>query len=125
MLKKLKEFLRNWLFKEELKSLDYISKNCAFKYELKHNEDLIKSFLATCQTGYDLGVSKYHKNWCVFVRQGKTKDKPDFVKFMDLSHLTNKDLKCFEEQLRHLDRRRDINYRQMDVPMGMKDYFNY
>lgn len=71
--------------------------------KLQHNEELIKSFLATCQTGYDLGVSNYHKNWCVFVRQGKGQD---FVKFIDLSDMAIGDIKQFEKHFELLNKKK-------------------
>lgn len=80
------------------------------KSMIKYNENLIKSFLATCQTGYDLGVSKYHKNWCVFVRQSK--NGQDFVKFIDLSDMDFKDIKSFEKHLEELNKNRNQNYRR-------------
>lgn len=90
---------------------------------IEHNEELIKSFLATCQTGYDLGVSKYHKNWCVFVKQGKS-DKQDFVKFIDLSEMNFNEIRDFEKHLEYLNKdRNEYYYRHIDAPMGVKDWF--
>lgn len=131
----LKNKIRKWLGIEQLNDIikyhaGYINGinhkidnyDKTIKRDLQHNEDLIKSFLATCQTGYDLGVSQYHKNWCVFVRQGKGQD---FVKFIDLSGMTIDDIKHFEKQLESTNRHRNEKYRMVDAPAGIKDYFRF
>ena len=76
--------------------------------------------MATCETGYDLSVSKYHKNWCVFVRQGKGQD---FVKFIDLSDMTIENIKYFENQLESINKSRNEKYYHIDALTGIKDYF--
>jgi hypothetical protein len=91
---------------------------------IAHNEELIKSFLATCQTGYDLGVSRYHKNWCVFVKQSKTEYGQDFVKFIDLSNMDFRDIVDFERILENSNKRVE-RYYHVDAPLGVKDYFNF
>jgi len=90
--------------------------------KLSHNEQLIKSFLATCKTGYDLGVSNYHKNWCVFVKQGKNQD---FIKFIDLSDMTIEEIRHFEKQLDAINQNKQKRYYYIDAPMGIKDHFMY
>ncbi len=124
MIEKIKLKLKTWLFKEELKQLTDLTHNQnKIKSMIIHNEDLIKSFLATCQTGYDLGVSKYHKNWCVFVKQSKSEHGQDFVKFVDLSDMNFNEIRDFEKHLESLNRSRNEYYRKIDAPMGVKDYF--
>jgi len=122
-INKIKEKIKIWLFKNELNQLnDLIIKQNKINSIVIHNEELIKSFLATCETGYDLGISKYHKNWCVFVRQGKGHGQ-DFVKFIDLSDMVIEDIKHFEKQLELINRNRNEKYYHIDAPIGIKDYF--
>jgi len=122
ILNKIKIKIKLWLLKTELIQLnDLIRKQCEINSMVSHNEELLKSFLATCQTGYDLGVSKYHKNWCVFVKQSKSENNQDFVKFIDLSDMNYKDIINFEK---HLEQYSSRNI-HIDAPIGMKDYFSF
>jgi hypothetical protein len=125
MINKIKNKIKKWLIQDELDKLnDLITRNQNKTNSiLSHNEELIKSFLATCQTGYDLGVSEYHKNWCVFVKQGRSENSPDFVKFLDLSDLNLKEIKGFELYLESLNKHRNMRNMHIDAPIGMKDYF--
>ena len=123
-MSKIKNFIKQCLFKDELLQInDLTQKQNRLQSMILHNEDLIKSFLATCQTGYDLGVSKYYKNWCVFVKQSKSKNGQDFVKFIDLSDMDLKDIVNFEKQLEYLNKNRNKYYKHIDAPVGIKDFF--
>ena len=124
MLAKIKEKLRNWLFKDELMQLiDLINKQNKINSMVEHNEELIKSFLATCETGYDLGVSNYHRNWCVFVKQNNSEHGQDFVKFIDLSDMNFQDIRNFEKHLESLNKNRNERYRHIDAPMVLRLFY--
>lgn len=121
---KIKEKLKIWLLKDELIQLnDLIIKQNKMNSMILHNEDLIKTFLATCQTGYDIRVSTHHRNWCVFVKQSKSENSQDFVKFIDLSGMNFNEIRDFEKHLESLNKDRNNYSRHIDAPMGVKDYF--
>jgi len=84
--------------------------------KLLYNEELIKSFLSSCESGYDLGVSKHHRNWCVFAAQGK---QNDYVKFIDLSHLDMLEIVRLSESLTKEKKQK------IDAPLGIKDRFQF
>lgn len=96
MINKIKEFLKQWLFEEEIKQISQLASSIrALNSMILHNEDLIKSFLATCQTCYDLSDMNFNE------------------------------IRDFEKHLESLNNKRDMHYRHIDAPMGTKDYFMF
>ena len=107
MFDKLKNKLRNWLFKEELNKLNLIERE--LDQSLETNVQLQKLITPLLDVGTDIGFRDDH-SWAVVCVKGK----PEYVKFVSLEHKDTREIINF---LKRYDKSNHV----IDSPFAFRD----
>ena len=127
---KIKEKLRNWLFKEEIKELTELKKNYEkfmlsleraksladeARYQHRKSYDLLtdcrKFMNSVCDVGTDIGFRSNDHSWAVICVHGKK----DFIKFVDMHQSDVRNIVSFLKNF-------EYSNRVTDSPLVCKAY---
>lgn len=128
---KLKEKIKNWLFKEELNDIKetkekyeelfkvidkayVIAGQAREMHDKSHSllSDCHKFMTSICDVGTDVGLHSNDHSWAVICVHGKM----DYVKFVDMSQA---DIRSIANFLKHFE----YSNRVTDSPLGYKNIF--
>ena len=102
-MRKLLRKLFDWIFKEELETLEYRIKNANYtKMAVEDTLDRAKAMLDGIDISVDVHDYKYSPSWAVISLQGQS---ADYIKFVDLG---DKDVRDIALYLRRFEREANI-----------------
>lgn len=128
---KLKDKIKNWLFKEEIKELEELKKNydkCMLSFEKaktladkardehRNSHELLtdcrKLMNSVCDVGTDIGFKDSEHSWAVICIHGKM----DYVKFVDMRQ---RDIRAIADFLKNFE----YSNRVIDSPLYYREAF--
>lgn len=128
---KLKDKIKNWLFKEEIKELEELKKNydkCMLSFEKaraladkardehRNSNELLtdcrKLMNSICDVGTDIGFKDSEHSWAVICIHGKM----DYVKFVDMRQ---RDIRAIADFLKNFE----YSNRVIDSPLYYREAF--